>query len=255
MAQDISDIMLSLCPCKLLSDKEEEKDMSEMDGTKDDMHEELFINTDEKGDFWIAPESKENYLNILSSGADALSKAKALSAVIECYRFEAFNDAGRLKKPTIVKIIETMRSVEQALGSESLGKILFYQGGRSESFRDYESAATFYEESLACEILDPEVRYWRLNNLAFCLNFLRCFEKAETYLKEAIFMKPLRYNAWKNLGVSFEHQGDFDRACDCYVQAMTCSNSEARSSAHFRRILERYPVLKKKYVKIKNGKE
>lgn len=225
-----------------------------MSEAEKDMYEELFINTEENADYWIAPESKENYLSILNSGADASGKAKALSAVIECYRFEAFNDAGRLKKQAIEKIIETMRLVEQALGSESLGKILFYQGGRSESFRDYESAAVFYEASLVCEILDSEVRYWRLNNLAFCLNFMRCFQRAEGYLKEAIFMKPLRYNAWKNLGVSLEHQGDFDRAAECYVQAMTCSNSEKRSSAHFTRLLERYPVLTKKYVKIRDGK-
>jgi tetratricopeptide (TPR) repeat protein len=60
-------------------------------------------------------------------------------------------------------------------------------------------------------------------------------------------MNPERYNAWKNLGVTLEHQGKYEEAAERYQKAAICSRGERRSIRHFFRLLKRQPVLREKY--------
>jgi len=223
-----------------------------MEKTEKDMFDELFIVKEVSGAKEVPLGSKEDYWKAVHSERGNQEKSEALFSWIEMCRHESLRRNGEFSGADLGEAIRTIQGLERELG-EVAGLVLIRAGGQSELLRDYESAAEFYQASLMCRIAHLDGRYWRLNNLGFCLNFSRCFERAEEYLKEAIFMKPLRYNAWKNLGVSLEHQGEVDRAAECYVQAMTCSNSEERSSAHFRRLLERYPELSNIYVKIRSG--
>ena len=68
---------------------------------------------------------------------------------------------------------------------------------------------------------------------------MRRFVAAEGFLRDAIEFDPGRYNAWKNLGVSLEHQGRHEEAAACYFEAVTKSGNERRSVLHFRRLVER----------------
>jgi len=65
-------------------------------------------------------------------------------------------------------------------------------------------------------------------------------------------MDPLRYNAWKNLGVSLEFQKKYEEAAECYFRAICCSHGERRSVKHFLRLLERQPAIAEKYPDIPN---
>lgn len=218
------------------------------------MFEELFIPQGVEGDFRFSEETREDYQRVLSSDAGIEEKSEALFSLCETYRCEAFKRSGKLDTADFDSLIKLIRSFEKELG-EDAGLVLLRQGARSEKFQDFESAMKFYEASLSCNIQDPSGRYFRLNNLAFCLNVMRRFDKAEEFLRAATSMDPLRYNSWKNLGVSLEFQGKYEEAAECYFRAICCSRGEGRSVKHFLRLLERQPVLAEKYPKLVNEEE
>lgn len=215
------------------------------------MFEELFIQKAAKGDFLFPEQSREDCQNVLSSDAGAEEKSEAIFSLCETFRCEALKKAGKLANRDCEKLIRLIRSYEKELG-EDAGIVLLRQGARSEKFHDYESALKFYEASLRCDIQHPPSRYFRLNNLAFCLNVSCRFDKAEEFLRAATFMDPLRYNAWKNLGVCLEFQKNYEEAAECYFRAVCCSHGERRSVKHFLRLLERQPALQEKYPKWSN---
>lgn len=225
-----------------------------MSSTEKNMYEELFIMQGVEGDFHFCDQSMEDYRKILNSEASVEEKSEALFSICETYRCEAFKRGGKLNPADCNGLIKLIRSYEQELG-EDAGLVLLRQGGRSEKFQDFESATKFYEASLSCDIRNSRGRYFRLNNLAFCLNVMQRFDRAEEFLRAATSMDPLRYNAWKNLGVSLEFQGKHEEAAECYFRAICCSYGEGRSVKHFLRLLERQPALAEKYPNMVEEKE
>ena len=132
---------------------------------------------------------------------------------------------------------------------------IFLQGKVCEQAKEYQSAADYYVKALAEPNLNEldlfyrmanfsSIKYFLFNNAGFCFNYLREFEKAEYYCNHAISISPSAYNAWKNLGVSLEHQARYADAALCYLRAAHLSNGEARSTAHLSRLLGRHPELK-----------
>lgn len=124
--------------------------------------------------------------------------------------------------------------------SEERAAVFFKQGQVQEKRQDYDAAITAYQTGLTF----PHGRwlaYYLRNNLGFCLNFKRRFAEAETWCRGAIAISPEPYNAWKNLGVSLEHQGRPLEATLCYVCAISQGRGEHRSRMHLRRLVQRVP--------------
>jgi len=215
------------------------------------MFDELFISPEVEGDFQSPSQTREDYRSVLNSNAGCEEKREALFAFCETYRLEAFQNGGKLQAVDCHELIKFIRSFEHELGEDS-GIALIRQGARCEKFHDFENAIKFYEASLQCDIRHLPSRYFRLNNLAFCLNVIRQFDKAEEFLRAVTSMDPLRYNAWKNLGVSLEFQKKYEEAAECYFRAICCSHGERRSVKHFLRLLERQPAIAEKYPDIPN---
>ena len=46
------------------------------------------------------------------------------------------------------------------------------------------------------------------------------FLKGQTYLKEAVQLSPLDYNAWASLGGTYKDQRNYDKALECYKQGL-----------------------------------
>ena len=128
-------------------------------------------------------------------------------------------------------------------------------GGRSFDYHDYETALKLYQESMAFELKNPspaylsaEVRetrprYFRLNNIGFCLNFLKRFDEAEEYLRAAVDLYPPHFFAWKNLGVSLEHLGKYKEAAEAYWTGIRRSAKGEIHIKHLRRLIDRQPSL------------
>jgi tetratricopeptide (TPR) repeat protein len=172
----------------------------------------------------------------------------------EWYRFETSKTGGVYdpeKCDELIGIIRDFARKHPEPGIE-VGWMLGCEGSSSEKTNDYESALKFYKASLGFPVSDPNIRYFRLNNLGFCLNFFRKFDEAEEFLRAAVVMEPGRYNAWKNLGVTLEHQKKYEEAAECYLKAVRASRGEPRSIGHYRRLLDRQPVLYGKFPEIEN---
>lgn len=221
-----------------------------MDNEEKDMYDELFIDRDAMGcEFTIPSESRRSSLAMIRSKGDPWIRDCGLLRLVDCYWLAATKNLGKYKaksRDELVKIIQDFGQQQRETKLE-LGSMLVFQGSRSEKAGDYESALAFYRASLGFPIADPERRYFRLNNLGFCLNFFRRFDQAEEFLRAAVAMSPEQYNAWKNLGVTMEHQAKYEEAAKCYLKAIECRPREMRSVCHFRRLLERQPVLAEKY--------
>lgn len=208
-----------------------------------DMMAELFIDKQEEGhrEWWIPPESEEAYLAKAVQATTTKERLEALRSIVLIYRSKNISSDGKYAENTRRALILIIEQNAKELAAD----MLIYEGGYCEKGRDFESAVDFYSACVRTYKADIKVIYFSHNNLGFCLNILRRFDEAEKYLREAIFTSPEKYNAWKNLGVSLEWQGQYEEAAGAYLRAVQLSRGELRSQMHLKRILDRHPSLKK----------
>jgi tetratricopeptide (TPR) repeat protein len=102
-----------------------------------------------------------------------------------------------------------------------------------EEVQNYESALLCYSRVFSLKSGQEMDRYFMNNNMGYCLNQLGRYKEAESYCREAIKIDSRRHNAFKNLGVSLEGQGQYQRAADCYATAATIYPEDPRASKHF----------------------
>ena len=226
-----------------------------MSDSEKNMYEELFINPEKRGgEFFVPYTPKWKCVRMLRSKGKQETRNRGLVMLVEWCRFETSQDAGKYdagRCDATIGLIQEFAGKYPNPGFE-IGTMLGYEGSCSEKCGDYESALKFYKAALGFQVSDPKLRYFRLNNFGFCLNFFRRFEAAEEFLRAAVAMAPKLYNAWKNLGVTLEHLAKYEEAAECYLKAIRCSRGEPRSVRHFKRLLERQPALAGKYPDIEN---
>jgi len=213
-----------------------------------DMMAELFIDKlqEKVWEYWIPPLSADKYL-IKVQGTQSLEEKKdVLQKLVLCYRSETMSNKGYYTEDIRNKFVRTFLSLtSMPLIKENIAEFLLREGGYCEKVRDYESGAVFYAASAGLSVEDPFIRYFSLNNLGFCLNFIRKFDEAEKVLRQAIAFDPGKYNSWKNLGVSLEWQGQYEEAAESFLKAYNLSKGEPRAHLHLKRLLDRHPTLKK----------
>ena len=226
-----------------------------MNDAENNMFDELFIDPENKGgEFFIPYTSKAKCLKMLHSKGKQVTRNRGLWMLAKWYRFETSRNAGKYDAVACDELIGIILDFARKYPDPGFGiaSMLGCEGSCSEKSGDYESALKFYKASLGFPVSDPDLKYFRLNNLGFCLNFFRKFEAAEEFLRAAVAMAPERYNAWKNLGVTLEHQLKYEEAAECYLEAISQSRGEPRAIGHYRRLLERQPALAGKYPEIEN---
>ena len=219
------------------------------------MHEELFIGQDKRGgEYFIPYTPKGKCRQMLRSKGKQEIRNRGLVMLTEWYRFETSRNGGKYDAAVCDELIGIICDFARQYPEPGfdVAAVLTHEGAESEKALDYESALKFYKASLGFQVSDPKLRYYRLNNLGFCLNFFRKFDVAEEFLRAAVAMAPERYNAWKNLGVTLEHQGKYEEAADCYMKAIEHSQGERRSVLHLKRLIIRQPALTEKYPDIHN---
>ena len=121
---------------------------------------------------------------------------------------------------------------------------LYFKLGQSkERMGEYSAAVEAYTKALVAPGQSAWLRYYINNNLGFCLLISKRFVEAETYLRAAISIAGDRHNAWKNLGVSLEHQGKIEEAFGCYCSAFKIESMDPRVPKHLFRLIERSKIL------------
>ena len=88
--------------------------------------------------------------------------------------------------------------------------------------------------------------YWLFNNNAFCHDYERLFLEAQKLAEKAISLDRERHNAWKNRGVSLEHQGNYVEAAASYLASyIKCGGGDdPRPIMHLKRIFRRHDGLR-----------
>jgi tetratricopeptide (TPR) repeat protein len=113
-------------------------------------------------------------------------------------------------------------------------------------------AHQYYLEGLALGPRGKAVAYLLNNNTGYCLNALARSKEAEHYCRLAIEIDPDRYNAYKNLGISLERQGDPEGAARAYIDATRIEPLDSRAFhlleqllANHREVGSRFPGILK----------
>ena len=114
-------------------------------------------------------------------------------------------------------------------------KVIWYMkmGIVMEEVRDYESAILCYSRVFSLKPSMDMNRYFMHNNIGYCLNQLGRYGEAESYCRDAIQVNPIRHNAYKNLGVSLEGQGQYLQAAECYSRATMLCPKDPHAAEHF----------------------
>lgn len=129
---------------------------------------------------------------------------------------------------------------------------------QSYDFYNWESAERFLAETKASDPGDPSEtecyrqfgvvnlrkQYFRLDNIAFSLIFLKRFDEAEEYLRVAMDMIPQLPNAHKNLGVILEHRGQYKEAAERYFRGFWAGAKDRICALHLKRLIDRQPSLR-----------
>jgi tetratricopeptide (TPR) repeat protein len=121
------------------------------------------------------------------------------------------------------------RALAVADDQDTKAGCLLRLGQISEQMHDYESALSYYRQTVALDAGDLMCRYLAHNNLGYCLNLFGRHVEAEVCCRQAIAIYPLRHNAYKNLGIALEQQGDYGSAADLYAQAVTRNPVDGRA--------------------------
>jgi tetratricopeptide (TPR) repeat protein len=97
---------------------------------------------------------------------------------------------------------------------------LLCMGQAKERAGDYGEALKIY---LSAMDLPPERNdnwYFLYNNTGYCLNLFERHVEAAPYCRAAIAINPNRHNAFKNLGVALQGQGEYTKAAAAYIEAI-----------------------------------
>ena len=116
-------------------------------------------------------------------------------------------------------------------------------GQLTEQLQDFESAIKYYSEAMLMEPASNETWYFIQNNLGYCLNHFGRHTKAEPYCRRAIEIEPRRYNAYKNLGIALEGQGDHYGAAKCFIKAVQMNAADPRALKHLEELSEKHPTV------------
>jgi tetratricopeptide (TPR) repeat protein len=144
----------------------------------------------------------------------------------------------------IEKGLECLRRVMTGISDvEKKANCVLGMGQMMESAGDYQAAVRYYKEAFALEPLHTDVWYFINNNLGYSLNQLGHFAEGERYCRKALEVNPNRPNAYKNLGIALDGQGDFRGAAKCFVAATQANAADARAFRLLEDLLKRHPEL------------
>ena len=126
---------------------------------------------------------------------------------------------------------------------EKLALYYLTLGQLMEQIQDYQAAIIYYRRAFEMEPATKSVWYLVNNNLGYCLNIGGAYEEAEPYLRAAIRVDPDRHNAYKNLGISLQGQGDYVGAAQAYFKATLTNSADSRALRLLEVMLRMHPEI------------
>lgn len=143
--------------------------------------------------------------------------------------------------------LEGLNTIDRLISDPAMtahrSRLLFQAGEMSSGLYDFDAAISYYCRSLACASRPEDLHPAILTNLGFCWLYKRDFKTAEMCCRQAIQFSPHSWEAWKNLGVSLEHQSQIAGAFAAYFKAVFLSRGRVVPVNHLVRISQRHPSV------------
>ena len=127
--------------------------------------------------------------------------------------------------------------------TEHRSRLLFLAGEMSAGLYEYDKASGYYARSLACPIRTKDQHVATVTKLGFCNLYRQDFKQVEEWSRWAIKLWSHSWEAWKNLGVSLEHQNQIEEAFLAYFKAVFLSRGRMVSVMHMVRLSQRHPGM------------
>ena len=106
---------------------------------------------------------------------------------------------------------------------------LLCMGILKERVGDYWEALKTYTSAMDLPPEGNDNWYFLYNNLGYCLNLFGKHVEAIPFCRAAIEINPKRYNAFKNLGVALQGQGEYSKAAVAYIEATRICPRDGRA--------------------------
>jgi tetratricopeptide (TPR) repeat protein len=158
---------------------------------------------------------------------------RALWELCAFYQLNRQNDL--LGKTVQIILDSTDDPEEQACCYHWLGECAEMRG-------EYDSALEYYSKGRELNAKDQIAVYFLHNNAGYCLNVKGQHKDAEAMCRKAIEIDSARHNAWKNLGLSLEGQGDAVGAAWAYIAARNRNSDDNRAAELLKKLSERYQL-------------
>jgi tetratricopeptide (TPR) repeat protein len=162
------------------------------------MREELYMDIlRESVIYWVSDERRNWAQTVLRTSTSGEEKLAALEILLKvCVSQSSFE--------------EGLSLIDRAISDSDMRRyrvqLYFRAGEMSEGLYDYKRATGYYARSLASLIRSKEQHLAAANKLGFCSLYEIEFQQAEEWCRWAIKLDSRSWEAWKNLGVSLEHQ-------------------------------------------------
>ena len=150
-----------------------------------------------------------------------------------------YNKTGR--KDRALALLEHL--TENAEDPGEKGFFYYTNGQFMEQIGDFVKAVEYYQKAFALEPGNPRIWYFIHNNLGYSLNQLGRFSEGERFCRTAIKINPRMHNAYKNLAIALEGQGNYLEAAEYYIQATQYNAADSRALHHLENLLKQQPQL------------
>jgi tetratricopeptide (TPR) repeat protein len=164
-------------------------------------------------------------------------QASLVGALVDLITAYGLDNRHDLADPLIDRLILVdANTQESALHLLQLGALM-------EKMDLYESALAFYARAHSLEREDNDVWYFLNNNLGYCLNIFKRHAEAEPFCREAIRINPDHHNAYKNLAISLEGQGNLPDAVENFILAVEKNAADPRALNHLDDLVNANPEI------------
>ena len=211
-----------------------------MNKTAINMAEELYIEKLHQASAWDVPtEAQEEAENALAKARTVAEKLAGLSKILTIY----FAERNYLGAFLIVdKFLDDRTMIDHR------AYLLLQKGRASEYLYEFSDALIYYCRGLASHIVPRKIYFALWHGVSLCLLYKQDFKQAELCCRRVIELDSNQWEAWKNLGVSLEHQGCLDESQESYVKSVRLSQGNEVAILH----LDRFNKSTRKIISMKS---
>jgi tetratricopeptide (TPR) repeat protein len=116
-------------------------------------------------------------------------------------------------------------------------------GEVAEAKEQWELALEHYGMGLSLSPKESRTAYLLFSNAGHCLNRLGFYADAESYCRRAIAIDSKRHEAYRNLGISLQGQGNLRGAAWAWVEAIKATPSDPLAVDLLKHLLNERPSL------------